>query len=499
MRNNIFSVAYWQLSIFSGIIIGCAYLPLKLGFLVYFGFIPLLHVWINGNIKINFISGYIFGLTYNIISNYWIGENSGADFLVVKFSLLCAVLYLSIFWGIAGLIFAKIKKHSNMYLYIPLLFVSLEWVRSFGVLGFAWGNLAITQTDYLPVLQYLDIGGTYIIAFLVGLVNVILYNSILAGFITVTHQILLLGLVIIFGLFGWFRILNYLPSSKVVDVAVIQPNIDPNKKWDFNTREETFKIMDSLHNEAINLNPDIILFPETALPAYLKFNNRIRKKLQNKVNNSKVPILIGTVDKSINSSGNKIYFNSSMYISPNSEYIMYDKIHLVPFAEYDLIPNLLLPLDKLNLNVNRGVFISGNKFEIFNYEDIMFSNLICYESSFPRYARQFVNKGAEILMIQANDGWLGKSAGPYQHFELARLRAIENRVSVIRSGNTGISGVILPTGKVKKKIAINTQSVFSEKMSLIKEKTFYSKHGDIFAAICFVIFLFIGPVKCLEN
>ena len=102
-------------------------------------------------------------------------------------------------------------------------------------------------------------------------------------------------------------------------------------------------------------------------------------------------------------------------------------------------------------------------------------------------------------MIQANDGWLGNSAGPYQHFELARLRAIENRVSVIRSGNTGISGVIMPTGLVQKKIELNRQEVFSEKVSLYNEKTFYTKNGDIFAALCFVVFLFIGPVKCVKK
>ena len=499
MKKNIFARPHWQLSIISGIIIGLAYLPIHLGFFVYFGFIPLIHVWLNGNAKTNFLSGYLFGIIYNLISNYWIGANSGADFLVVQISLICAVLYLSIFWGIAGFIIDKIKSNSNIYLYIPLLFVSLEWIRSFGVLGFTWGNLAITQTEYLPILQFIDYGGTYIITLLVGLVNVILYNFIFQHFIPPIQKIGLLFLMIIFVLGGWLRMLSYSSSPTFLNVAVIQPNIDPNKKWDYANREATINIMDSLHNEAINLNPEIILFPETALPTYLRLNNRIRNKLQEKVNNSRIPILIGTVDKSFDSIGNKIYFNSSMYISPNDEYIMYEKIHLVPFAEYDLMPDIKVPLNKLNLNINRGVFVSGDKFKVFNYKNIRFSNLICYESSFPRYSRKFIERGAELLMIQANDGWLGKSAGPYQHFEIARLRAIENRVSVIRSGNTGISGAIMPTGVVQKKIGLNIQAVFLEKMALQNGKTFYSKYGDVFAAICFVIFLFIGPVKCIKT
>ena len=84
---------------------------------------------------------------------------------------------------------------------------------------------------------------------------------------------------------------------------MIQPNIDPNEKWDNNNRTQTLNLMDSLYNEAIILEPDIILFPETALPTYLRINNRIRKQLQNKVNDSKIPILIGTVDRKVDSNG----------------------------------------------------------------------------------------------------------------------------------------------------------------------------------------------------
>ena len=102
--------------------------------------------------------------------------------------------------------------------------------------------------------------------------------------------------------------------------------------------------MDSLHLKAISLEPDIILFPETALPTYLRINKPIRNRLQTHVNQSNIPILIGTVDRRIDSNSNKLYYNSSIYIRPEQDFIMYDKIHLVPFAEYDLMPSLLHPL-----------------------------------------------------------------------------------------------------------------------------------------------------------
>ena len=209
---------------------------------------------------------------------------------------------------------------------------------------------------------------------------------------------------------------------------------------------------------------------------------------------------IGTVDRRFDDLGKKLYFNSSMYLVPNEDYKMYDKIHLVPFAEYDLMPYILHPLGQLNLNIDRGIFMGGDNYAKFSYDKISFSNLICYESSLPRYARRFIKDGAKFLMIQANDGWLGNSAGPYQHFELARLRAIENRVTIVRSGNTGISRIIMRNGLVKKKVPLGEQSVFKEKITLGDAGSFYTKYGDVFASLCFVILLFLGPVlSCIKK
>ena len=490
---------FWQLAIISGICIGLSYHRLYFGLLSYIGFIPIIHTWLINNPKRNFLSGYIFGIVYNIISNYWIATNSGAEFIVVFFSLISAVLYLSIFWGIAGYIIGLFNEANNPFIILPFLIVSLEWIRSFGPLGFPWGNLALTQMEFLPILQYIDYAGTYIIALWIVSINVILY-LILDNKLSSKRLRIFILTFLAFVLVGWIRIVSYEPASESLDIAVIQPNIDPNEKWDNKNRTHTLDLMDSLYNEAIILEPDIILFPETALPTYLRLNNRIRKQLQKKVNISKIPILIGTVDRKIDSSGIKSYYNSTMFLKPDTDFEMYEKIHLVPFAEYDLMPKLLHPLGKLNLNIDRGVFKGGTNYKVFEWNGILFSDLICYESSLPRYARRFVNEGAELLMIQANDGWLGNSSGPYQHFEHARLRAIENRIPIARAGNTGISGIISPTGEVYNKVPLDSQSVFLANIPLNKAGSFYSKYGDVFAALCFVIFLFIGPVlSCVKE
>ena len=489
----------WQLAILSGVLVGISYLPIKLGFCIYFGFVPILHSWINNNSKSNFTSGLIFGIVYNLISNYWIGTNSGAEFYVVILSLIFAVIYLSLFWAFSGYVYGLIKTSKNTYLILPFLIVVLEWVRSFGPLGFTWGNLALTQSEYLFMLQFLDFTGTYFLTFIIITLNLILYSYIKNSKIIRENFRLIIFVFITIPIFGFYRMKNISPTSKSIDIAIIQPNIDPNKKWDNNLRAQTITFMDSLHQDAINMGPDLIVFPETALPSYLRIENRVREKLQRRVNQSRIPIIIGTVDKILEPNGIKSYFNSTMYLSPQKDYLMYNKIHLVPFAEYDLLANAFSPLADLNLNMNRGIFKKGNNYASFRLNNFVFSDLICYESSFPRYARKFVKNGADFLIIQANDGWLGKSAGPFQHFVQAQLRAIENRIPIVRGGNTGISGFILPNGQVVTKTSLGKKAIIKERLPLYKSGTFYTFYGDVFAIISFLIFLFIGPINCLKK
>ena len=149
--------------------------------------------------------------------------------------------------------------------------------------------------------------------------------------------------------------------------------------------------------------------------------------------------------------------------------------------------------------MNRGIFKKGNNYVSFRLNNFIFSDLICYESSFPRYARKFVENGADFLIIQANDGWLGTSAGPFQHFAQAQLRAIENRTPIVRGGNTGISGFILPNGKVMTKTPLGKKVIIKERLPLYNTGTFYTFYGDVFAIISFLIFLFIGPINCLKK
>ena len=482
--------------IISGFTTGLAFHPLGLGFLAWGSFVPLIHVFNISHFRKNIIYGYIFGLSFNLTAFYWIGVNSGADFLTVLGSLFAAVFYLAFFWAVAGLLFSLISEgdqHISGNIFFPFIIVLIEYVRSFGALGFPWSNLALTQSNYIYFIQFIEVTGTYGVSFFIIGFNVILYNvtqkkiSLLKGLSFIS--LILIGLSIA----GAGRILSLPKSNQKISVAVVQPNVNPNTKWQ--NKKEIIAFMDSLHQESIKFKPDLIVFPETALPSYLVRDSRTRGALQSTVNSSDIPLLTGTIHTSFENNS-RYYYNSSMFIIPQKKYELYSKIHLVPFAEYDLIPSIFHPLTKLNINIDRGNFKSGNNYKVFKHENLLFSNLICYESSIPKISRTFVSKGAEFLIIQANDGWLGSSFGPYQHFELARLRAIENRIPIVRCANTGISGIINIDGSIKTKVLLNEEKIIFESLSSNKNGSFYTKYGDIFAIIISIIILIVILYKC---
>ena len=496
---NFFSLKPWIQVIISGFIIGITYHPFSLGFLAWIGFIPLFNVFIQGELNKNIINGYIFGLIYNLTAFYWIGSNSGADFITVVGSLIAAVLYLSIYWSIAGAIVSIIPNQQKITLssfLFPFLIVTIEWFRSFGSLGFPWANIALTQSKYIYLLQVLEITGTYGVSFFVVSINIIIFNSLKNDTFFQDGLLKVVILLIGISLVGWARIQSLNEPQKDINVVIVQPNIDPNLKW--HEKKRIISFMDSLHHVAAKLSPDIIIFPETALPSYLTRDHKTRKMLQETVDKYNIPLLTGTIDIKID---NKIknYYNSAMLIMPKSDYKLYSKIHLVPFAEYDLFPKIFHPLTWLNINIDRGSFKSGEDYTIFKWKNTAFSDIICYESSIPSVVREFVHRGSELLIIQANDGWLGNSYGPHQHFELARLRAIENRIPVVRAANTGISGVIRPDGIIQKKVGLNKKFIFQEKINIIDSGSIYTKYGDIFAIISFIVTLIISLISCKKR
>ena len=474
------------LSLVSSLMIGFSYPPFN-GFLSWIAFIPLIEIWHRENPNKSFFYGYIFGFFSNLITLYWIGLNSGADKTTVLVSLVAALIYLSLFPGfLSFLISFLLNKTNKAFLLIPFAWTSMELIRSFGPLGFPWINLSLTQSNFLPLIQIIDIFGNEIIGFIILLINVLIFIT-LKNLIR-AKTLLIILLIIFFPIFsyGFYKIDYYEDIEKFNNrkVSILQPNIDPNLKWNSSFKDELFSIMDSLNLIAYQGKPDLVLWPESALPAYIRVSS-VKNKLKEVVRDFNIPSLIGTLDVSWHSNKRRV-FNGSIYLGVEEEK-MYHKIFLVPFAEYNPLTKIDFLKNISYWDFDHGSFSPGIEHTIFNIDSIRFSNVICYESSHPKISRRMILNGARFLTIQANDAWLSNSSGVIQHFELARLRAVELRTGIARSANTGISGIIYPDGKIGGKIPFDHQDVLKNNVILNNGLSIYAKFGSVFAYICLVI------------
>ena len=482
---KISDLSSFQLSLISGILIGLSYPPI-FGILALIGFIPLIRIWLTSTIKNSMKYSFIAAVIANTISLYWIGLNSGASLLPVIISLIAAILYLSVFWILMGGVVSYLKQKIKYIEYlIPFLWVSMELIRGYGPLAFPWSDLALTQAKFLTILQILDITGTGGVSFWIILINLTAYLLIFSNSFEPRRYILLIIAILIPIFYGNYK-LNEMKNYKwdKRTVSVIQPNIDPNLKWEASFRSELYEIMDSLNAIAYELKPDLVLWPEAALPNYMRVSH-LKNKYQELVDSTTIPLLMGTLDYKRLSGTTKV-FNGSIYFGTQERKI-YHKLFLVPFAEYIPLSSKFPLLN--NLNFGQGNFSHGNKFTTFELDSVVFSNMICYDSTNPLIVRQFILNGARFLTIEANVAWLQNSSGVRQYFELAKLRAIELRTGIALSANTGISAIINPFGEAIKKIPFNNQGVFKGEVLLNNGLTFYAKYGNLFSKICLLISL----------
>jgi apolipoprotein N-acyltransferase len=184
------------------------------------------------------------------------------------------------------------------------------------------------------------------------------------------------------------------------------------------------------------------------------------------------------------------YYNSAVVINADGARVgRYDKIHLVPFGEYVPFQKLLFFARKLTGKVSR--FTPGDARKVFTLKGHRYGIFICYESVFADEVREFAKNGAEVLVNISDDGWYGDTSAPWQHLNMARMRAIENRRWILRDTNTGITSVIDPYGTVRQSIPRHKADALPAEYGFRDDLTFYSAHGDVFGWACVIAALWL--------
>lgn len=473
------------LTLLSSVLTGLSQHSYGLGFLVWFSLVPFIFVIVKlTSFRDAFKFSFIWGFIYHLITIYWLAQNIGTIPIIAFFSMLLTVFYLSFNTVLIVFIWYYLKKYYQKYnlLLIPIIWVSIEYIKSYGLLAFPWISLANTQLDYLYPIQIAEFTGIYGVSFWIISLNTIIYSLLIN--ISTKKSFLLIGIFLTPYLIGYF-LYNNINENKLdnLNIAIIQPNIKLSDSRDYSKGKELLNKLTDKTKSAINNNTDLVIWPEAALPFHNikdgKTFDYIKQKL---LTNNDIKILSGD----ITFSNNKVY-NSVILFDSRGVQSIYNKQRPVPLAEQVPLSETFPVLSSINLGVAN--YSSGKKDVLFDLGDYKFSSLICYESIFPEINRRHVNKGADFITFLVNDAWYTHGLEPEQHARQSIFRAIENRRTVLRCANTGISMVIDPSGDVIEKTKLNTESVISQNIKGTDYKTFYTKFGNVFAQLLFTILI----------
>jgi len=484
------------LCLLSGCLLIFSFPNFNLWLFAWFGFVPLFFAIQNKRKFKAFLLSYFTGLIFWFGTIYWL--------IHVTFpGLVLLVLYLALYFGIFGLLISFYPLSAIRYplIYIPCLWVLLEYLRSYLFTGFGWALLGYSQFLNLPVIQIADITGVWGVSFLVMMVNVVIWQlmnvtshksqvaRIKSGYLVISFFLLGASLI-----YGYYR-LSLRPATgdlQPIKVSVIQGNIPQELKWQTRSREFILDRYLTLSRDASCEEPGLVIWPEAAVPGYL-FNPQDKwmfERIFNFAKDRKLNFLIGAVAEE-----GENYFNTAILVDGQGRIIQrYNKLHLVPFGEY-------IPFKKafpfLETIVPIGDFTAGREYTVFSLDGTTkFSVLICFEDLFPELSRRFVKKGANFLVNITNDAWFGKTPSPFQHLALSVFRAVENRRFLLRAANTGVSGFIAPNGAVSSLVADNRgKAVFitGYETAFVYPRdniTFYTRFGDIVVLICLILAIY---------
>ena len=451
----------------------------SLGFLSWFSLVPLFFVFIQIQSYKKIIKySFLWGIIYNLISVYWIALNIGTNIYIGALSMIITVLILSVNTILIGVFWFKIKQllNLNAIYALPVVWVSIEYLRSYGVLGFPWISLANTQTAYFYLIQNSEYVGIYGISFWIVMVNVFVYKLICQPTKKYLYRFLL---TLILPFISGFLILRnvQLFENNEFQASLIQRNINLDDKWNANLAKKNFDNLIAKTKTSINEGSKLIIWPESALPSQYGSNHSNIKALF-KENN--VHLLLGDVTRD----NDKLY-NSSVLLNKDGVKQIYNKKQLVPMGEYVPFSKYIKILQ--NINLGQGNFSSGIDDVIFNIDNNTFSSLICFESTFPDINRIHAKKGADFFVYLVNDGWYTTIPEPRQHAKQSIYRAIENRRSVLRCANTGLSMVVSPLGEILNQTQLNKEDRITTFISRTNTITFYTKYGNVFAYLMLLI------------
>jgi len=482
------------LSLLSGVLLTVGFPKLDLFYLSWGALIPLFVALRGKSGKEAFGLGYVCGLAHFVTTLYWIHyviNHYGAlpsPVAILALLLLCA--YLALFPACFAYVAHKWEEHPLLWgLGLPAVWVALEWVRGHALTGFPWATLGYSQTPFTPLIQIADITGVLGVSWLVVLGSTAItacFNRRRPRIVFPVFAACMLA-AILYGSWRLDVVKRLQEQAPPWTVGVFQGNVDQSQKWDPAFQQEAIERYRNLSLQASRSDPapDLLVWPETAVPFFYGIEDQLTAQLNRIFQEVGKPVLFGSPAVGLVDGQGRL-MNRAYLVNTGGEILgAYAKQHLVPFGEY-------VPLQKILFFVHRlvqaaGDFVPGRSSVPLALDGRRPGVLICYEGIFPELARSTVMQGATSLINITNDAWYGDTSAPYQHLEIARWRAIELRVPLIRAANTGISAIFDASGGCLGTISLNEQGYLIRTVHPFPIHTFYARWGDLFAWMCILI------------
>ena len=460
--------------IISALLLSISRLPVFLGWLSFFGFVPLFILFENRlSWKKSLLAAISFVLVYNSVSLHWIALVTIGGFIgmYVLFSLYFFLLFrfFSFFHGASNRIIAMI-----------CIWISFEYIQSVGEFRFPWLTLGYSLVDFLPFLQLAEVGSIYLISFLILLLNWFLYKAL--------HKKIFVGISVVFVLIWFFtgswRLQQLDLQATGKKISIVQVSIPQEKKWN-KTYLDTTLFLYRDYTKKASSESQLVIWPESALPLYLAKSYQYREYVYTFAERNDVDIFTGFPDFEKNPARKDYkFFNSASLFSKNREKLcIYHKNILVPFGErmpfLDIFPFLW------DLQLGQANFEYGDSLSYYQLDSYNFSPLICFEIAFPELSRK-MSENADFLVNITNDAWFKRSIGTYQHAMMAVVRAIETRKQIYRAANTGYSMIISPSGKILNKSKLFEKTILREELFVYPANSIFTKYLGFFPFVFIV-------------
>jgi apolipoprotein N-acyltransferase len=486
-----------------------------LGYISSFSFAPYYQLWIlfislplfifllfySTNYKESFVLGYVFGFFFFLGGLYWIANSLLVDIesylYLIPLAIIMIPAILALYISVLAIFLHYFNnKHSlRFFILFVCAWVMIEISRTYLFTGFPWLALGYSLMFKEYLIQSSSIFGVFGLSLIVVCCGGIPFLLIHINKKNIVLTLCIFIVCIANIIFGIQRLKKSPTEYYDYYVNIIQPNISQQDKINSDKFVDNLNrlVFQTTQPKGYISESGYILWPETALGHYYKL-----PVVKNIISNIVPPnhYLITGVERS---QDNKVYNSVMAYNDMGEVVAYYDKSHLVPFGEY-------LPLRKLfpeyMYNISNGLidFESGDGPYTIALGDLpSFGPLICYESLFPEGIVNDKNR-PQFLINFTNDAWYGNTSGPYQHFEMTRLRAVEYGMAMVRVSNTGISAVIDSYGRIKSYLSLNTSGVIQKKIPLpLKCASIFSKMGNSIIIILVMIMIFGALFFCRDQ